>query len=79
MITFLINGNLEDTERFLSKFRVFGLAVSLGSVDSLIQAPAVMTHGSVPLEIREELGILDNMIRISAGIENIEDLIGDLE
>ena len=78
MITFYVKGDFAATERFLSNFRVFKLAVSLGSVDSLIQAPAVMTHSSLAPEIRKELGIDDNMIRISVGIEDIYDLVADL-
>jgi len=58
---------------------VITLAESLGGVESLIEAPAVMTHGSVPAEHRKLLGIDDNFVRMSTGIENVEDLIGDID
>jgi len=79
MITFYINGDYADTEKFLSSLRVMKLAVSLGMTDSLIQAPAFMTHANLTKEVREGLGIFDNMVRLSCGIENVEDLIADLE
>jgi cystathionine gamma-lyase len=67
------------TKTFLEKCEIFSLAESLGGVESLIEHPAIMTHGSIKKEIRQELGILDNFVRISVGIENIEDLIDDLD
>lgn len=79
MITFYIKGGFEENEKFLQSFRIFQLAVSLGCTTSLIQSPAHMTHGGLSEEIRKNLGINDNMVRISTGIENIEDLIGDLD
>jgi cystathionine gamma-lyase len=63
----------------LEKCEIFSLAESLGGVESLIEHPAIMTHGSVDKTKRQELGILDNFVRISVGIEDIEDLIYDLD
>ena len=65
--------------RFVKNAGVFTLAESLGGVESLIELPAIMTHASVPPEIREELGLADGLIRLSCGIENADDLIADLE
>ncbi|HTL12072.1 MAG TPA: cystathionine gamma-synthase [Bdellovibrionota bacterium] len=79
MITFLIKGGLAESRRFLESVRVFTLAESLGGVESLIEHPAIMTHASVPAETRKSLGILDNLIRISVGIEDLADLKADLE
>jgi cystathionine gamma-lyase len=79
VLSFEINGTQADAEIFLEKLRIFALAESLGGVESLIELPSVMTHSSVPKEIREQVGITDTLIRVSAGIENIKDLIGDLE
>ena len=79
MITFLIKGGLPEARSFLEKVKVFTLAESLGGVESLIEHPAIMTHASVPLENRKALGILDNLVRISVGIEDIDDLIADLK
>jgi cystathionine gamma-lyase len=79
MISFYIKGDLNKTNKFLSSLHVITLAESLGGVESLIESPALMTHGSVPAEHRKMLGIDDNFVRLSTGIENIEDLIGDLE
>jgi len=63
----------------LSSLQIITLAESLGGVESLIEAPAVMTHGSVPKEHRALLGIDDNFVRMSTGVENVEDLIADLD
>lgn len=79
MITFLVKGELQDAKRVLENVKIFALAESLGGVESLIEHPAIMTHASVPAETRKELGILDQLIRISVGIEDINDLIQDLE
>lgn len=79
MITFYLKGGLKESKRFLEKVKLFALAESLGGVESLIEHPAIMTHASVPKKVREQLGIHDNLIRLSVGIENIEDLIDDLE
>jgi cystathionine gamma-lyase len=64
--------------RFLERCRIFALAESLGGVESLIEHPAIMTHASVPPERREKIGISDNLIRLSVGVEDADDLIEDL-
>jgi cystathionine gamma-lyase len=78
MISFTIRGGLTESKKILEKTRIFTLAESLGGVESLIEHPAIMTHASVPLENRQKLGITDNLIRISVGIEDVKDLIADL-
>ena len=79
MITMFLKGGLAESRRFLESVRVFALAESLGGVESLIEHPAIMTHASVPPETRAELGISDTLVRLSIGIEHVDDLIGDLE
>jgi len=79
MISFYLRGDLDAARRFLKAVRVFTLAESLGGVESLIEHPAIMTHASVPRENRERLGILDGFIRVSVGVEHVDDLIGDLD
>jgi cystathionine gamma-lyase len=79
MITFFIKGGLDEARAFLEKVRIFTLAESLGGVESLIEHPAIMTHASIPAETRKQLGIHDNLIRISCGIEDLADLKADLE
>lgn len=78
MISFDV-GSGERAERILSRVRYFTLAESLGAVESLISVPAQMTHASIPAERRAELGITDGLIRLSVGVEDIEDLLEDLE
>ena len=78
MITFYVKGGLEEARKFLETVKVFSLAESLGGVESLIEHPAIMTHASVPPEMRKELGISDTLIRLSVGIEDLDDLILDL-
>jgi cystathionine gamma-lyase len=78
MITFYIKGGLEAARAVLENVKVFALAESLGGVESLIEHPAIMTHASVPPDVRKTLGIDDGMIRLSVGIENIDDLLRDL-
>jgi cystathionine gamma-lyase len=63
----------------LEKVKIFALAESLGGVESLIEHPAIMTHASVPADQRAKLGITDNLIRLSVGIEDIDDIIADLD
>ena len=75
----LIKGGLDESRRFLERCRTFALAESLGGVESLIEHPAIMTHASVPREQREELGIAGNLVRLSVGVEDVEDLIEDLK
>ncbi len=79
MITFFLKGGMKESRRFLENVRLFALAESLGGVESLIEHPAIMTHASIPAAIRQQLGIHDNLIRLSVGIEGIEDLKADLE
>lgn len=78
MITFFLKGGLDASKKFLENVEVFSLAESLGGVESLIEHPAIMTHASVPIKKREDLGISDNLIRLSVGIEDLEDLKSDL-
>jgi hypothetical protein len=78
MVTFYLKDGLEAASAFLNNLTVFTLAVSLGSVESLAESPALMTHSSVPPEKKVELGIDDNMIRLSIGIEDHDDLLEDL-
>lgn len=79
MITVLLKADADQSRRFLENCHLFALAESLGGVESLIEHPAIMTHASIPIEHRQSLGILDNLIRLSVGIENKEDLKADLE
>lgn len=80
MVSFTFkSGKKEDSVKFLESLRVFTLAESLGGVESLANHPAMMTHASIPAEKRAELGITDDLVRLSAGIEDIEDLLQDLE
>ena len=75
----LKNASLEDTFRIASSFEVFSLAESLGGVESLINHPATMTHASIPKQEREKAGVVDNLLRLSVGVEDAEDLIEDLK
>ena len=80
MISFTLKGNkLEDAHAIVKKVAVFALAESLGGVESLIGHPATMTHASIPKEEREKTGVVDSLIRLSVGVEDVEDLIADLE
>jgi len=79
MISFYIKGGMKQARAFLCALKVFTLAESLGGVESLIECPVIMTHGSVPPEQRKILGIEDNFIRISVGIENEADLLADMK
>ncbi len=79
MITIFIRGGLAESRRFLEHVHMFALAESLGGVESLIEHPAIMTHASIPAESRQALGIYDNLVRLSVGIEHQQDLITDLE
>lgn len=79
MLTFIVKGGLPRAKQILERLQVFTLAESLGGVESLIEHPAIMTHASIPKDVREKLGITDGLIRLSAGIEDVKDLIADLE
>ncbi len=78
IISVRIAGGLDATKHFLKRLEIFALAESLGGVESLVNHPAIMTHASVPPENRAKLGITDNLVRLSVGIEDIEDLIADV-
>ncbi|MBV9007732.1 MAG: PLP-dependent transferase, partial [Verrucomicrobia bacterium] len=79
MVTAILNTDLAGTRRFLENTHLFALAESLGGVESLINHPAIMTHGAVPKEQREALGITDSLVRLSVGVEDVRDLIDDLD
>ena len=79
MLAFTIRGGLPAASAFLRAVRIFACAESLGGVESLIEHPAIMTHASVPAEARAALGITDGFIRVSAGVEHVDDLREDLE
>ena len=80
MISFTVkNGNFEKVKKITSSFKVFTLAESLGGVESLVNHPATMTHASIPKEERDKTGIVDSLIRLSVGIEDVKDLIDDLD
>ena len=79
MLSFDIAGGLQAAKRFLQATRVFTLAESLGGVESLIEHPAIMTHASMPKDMREAAGVTDSLIRVSVGIEDLEDLRADLD
>ena len=78
MVSFELKGDLARAERFVAATKVFSLAESLGGVESLIELPAAMTHASVPPEVRQSIGIADGLIRLSVGIEDLDDLRDDL-
>jgi cystathionine gamma-lyase/cystathionine beta-lyase len=75
----LKDADLAETFRIASNFKVFTLAESLGGVESLLNHPATMTHGSIPKEVREKVGVVDSLLRLSVGVEDIEDLLEDLK
>jgi len=79
MVTIYLKDGLDKARTMLERVRIFALAESLGGVESLIEHPAIMTHASVPAEQRQALGISDGLVRLSVGIENVEDLIADLD
>ncbi len=79
MVTIYLKGGLDESRKMLETVKIFALAESLGGVESLIEHPAIMTHASVPADQRAKLGIADNLVRLSVGIEDVDDLIADLE
>jgi cystathionine gamma-lyase len=79
MLTCNVKGGLAETRRFLEAVEVFTLAESLGGVESLVEHPAIMTHASLPADVRQSLGIGDNLVRVSVGIEAEADLLRDLD
>jgi len=78
MVTAVLKGGLETSRRFLERCRLFALAESLGGVESLIEHPAIMTHASLPAGVRADLGISDGLVRLSVGVEDLDDLIAEL-
>jgi len=78
MVTAVLKGGLEASRRFLERCRLFALAESLGGVESLIEHPAIMTHASLPASVRAELGISEGLVRLSVGVEDVDDLITEL-
>lgn len=79
IISIDVKGGLAEARRMLERCRLLSLAESLGGVESLINHPAIMTHASVPSEIRAHLGISDTLVRLSVGVEDLEDLQADLD
>jgi cystathionine gamma-lyase len=80
MISITLKGaDLKETFRIASSFKVFSLAESLGGVESLINHPVTMTHASIPKEAREAVGVVDNLLRLSVGVEDVDDLLDDLK
>ena len=78
MISFELRENY-DIKKFFSSLHLVALAESLGGVESLVCHPASMTHASIPYEVRQQVGITDGLIRLSLGIENIDDILSDLQ
>jgi cystathionine gamma-lyase len=79
MVTAILKGSLDETRRFLERCEIFALAESLGGVESLIEHPAIMTHASLPPEVRASLGIGDGLVRLSVGVEDEADLVAELK
>ena len=79
IISFTLRGGPEAAKRFCERTRIFTLAESLGGVESLVNHPAIMTHASVPPEKRQRLGITDSLVRLSVGVEDVDDLRADLD
>ncbi|TBR12660.1 MAG: cystathionine gamma-synthase [Lysobacter sp.] len=78
MVTIFVRGGLDGAKRFCERTKLFALAESLGGVESLVNHPAIMTHASVPAERRAQLGLFDNLVRLSVGVEDLGDLTADL-
>ncbi|MCW1240518.1 MULTISPECIES: methionine gamma-lyase [Bacillus] len=79
VISFSIKGGKEETQAFINDLHFITIAVSLGDTETLIQHPATMTHAAIPAELRQEMGIYDNLIRLSVGLESWKDIVSDLE
>lgn len=79
IISLELAGGLDSALKFIEKLKIFTLAESLGGVESLVNHPAIMTHASVPVEVRNQLGITDGLLRLSVGIEDIDDLLRDID
>jgi cystathionine gamma-lyase len=79
MISIYVKGGIKVAGKFLAELKIFGLAVSLGAVESLACSPAIMTHTAVPKEAREAIGLTDGLVRLSIGVEHSQDLVDDLK
>ena len=79
MVTLVLRGGLDEARRFLERLQIFVCAESLGGVESLAEHPSIMTHASLPAEIRGHLGIDDSLVRLSVGVEDVDDLMADIE
>ena len=79
MVSIVLRGGLDEARRFLERCRIFACAESLGGVESLAEHPAIMTHASLPPDVRASLGIDDSLVRLSVGVEDVEDLVADIE
>jgi cystathionine gamma-lyase len=79
IVSFEVKGGLSEARRVLTRLHLFKIAESLGGVESLVELPAIMTHASIPKEEREKAGLYDGLIRLSVGIEHIQDLLQDLK
>jgi cystathionine gamma-lyase len=79
MVTAVLKGGIAESRRFLERCELFTLAESLGGVESLIEHPAIMTHASLPEDMRANLGIDEGLVRLSVGIENVDDLLSELK
>jgi len=79
MVSAVLGGGLAASRRFLERCKLFTLAESLGGVESLIEHPAIMTHASLPEDVRAGLGISDGLVRLSVGIEDVDDLVAELK
>ncbi|HET6347035.1 MAG TPA: PLP-dependent transferase, partial [Myxococcota bacterium] len=78
MISFVLKGGMPRVKVFLKHLKIFALAESLGGVESLVNHPAIMTHASIPPDVRARLGIAEGLVRLSVGIEDAQDLVEDL-
>ena len=79
MVSAVLDGDLQQARSFLERCTLFSLAESLGGVESLIEHPAIMTHASLPEAVRAQLGIDDSLVRLSVGVEDVQDLIAELD
>ena len=79
MVSAIVKGGESAALRVLERCQIFTLAESLGGVESLIEHPAIMTHASIPADVRKQIGISDALIRLSVGVEDADDLVADLE
>jgi cystathionine beta-lyase/cystathionine gamma-synthase len=79
MVSAIVKGGKDAALRFLERCQIFTLAESLGGVESLVEHPGIMTHASVPADVRAEIGISDALVRLSVGVEDLEDLVADLD